>query len=92
MFKRIGILSLLLGAGALIQPVSAFAAERHAAEVGHENTRVVAQYRAPVRQDVQNRGREDWDRGRIEVRNVRPVVPATPYYYEPLPAPCNYGR
>jgi hypothetical protein len=93
MLKRVGVLALMLSAGAVfLQPTAAFAEERsqHAAYSGDRryNSREVRAYREPVRRDTDDRG---WrERGRIEYRNERGYyAPAPTYYYAPAPN-CGY--
>lgn len=79
MLKRIGILGFVLSIGAMLAPVSAFAQDRRAEQVEHRNDARVVEYRAPVRHD-------DWDRGRNIRREDRVVVRTVPsYYYGPAP-------
>jgi len=94
MLKRIGILSLVLSAGALLQPVSAMAAERHANVVEHrDNPRFVQEYREPVRQQIPERVRaQDWNRPEAARERTRVVVRTAPAYYYAPASQCGYGR
>ena len=90
MLKRVGVLALILSAGAVfLQPTAAFA-EEHAAYSGDRryNSRAVREYREPVRRDNNDRA---WrDRGRIDYRYERGYyAPAPTYYYAPAPN-CGY--
>lgn len=77
MLKRVGVLALVLTAGALL-PAGAFAAERtfghNAAPEHRNNVRVVQEYREPVRHD--DRDRNQWTRG-----SDRVIVRTAPTYY-----------
>ncbi len=86
MFKRVGVLAFVLTAGAMfLQPVAAFAADRHeggrATVQYRDNARRVERFREPVRRD----GRDhSWDR--VARRDERVIVTApAPYYYAPAP-------
>lgn len=93
MLKRVGVLALILSAGAaFLQPAAAFAEERshppaYSVERGY-NSRSVREYREPVRRDNDDRA---WrEHGRIEYRNERGYyAPAPTYYYAPAPN-CGY--
>src|SRR5690242_9051886 len=87
MLKTVGVLAFVLTAGALLQPVTALAADRNHARnefAGREDTRVVREYREPVRNG-------DWRHDREVTRSAfaldhRVIVRTSPfYYYAPAP-------
>lgn len=93
MLKRIGILSMVLSAGALLQPISAMAAERHANVVEHrDNPHFVQQYRAPARRAPERARTQDWNRAQIAREGTRVVVRTVPSYYYTSAPNCAYGR
>lgn len=87
MLKGVGVLALILSAGAVfLQPTVAFAEDRshHSAYSGdrRDNSRVVREYREPVRHDDR-----DWG---VRARVNRGYYVAAPNYYH-APAPnCGY--
>lgn len=94
MLKRVGVLAFVLTAGALFQPVAALAAERghDGNRVESRQTRVVEQYRQPVRG-------EDWNGAGVVRRDDRDfrgqervVVTAQPSYWYTAAPNCAYGR
>ena len=89
MLKRIGILAFVLGAGALLQPAAALAADRAHGNDGfgqRNEMRVVEQNRVQVRR-YDDRG--DRDRDRVVRRDERVIVRTGPQYYVADP---NCGR
>jgi hypothetical protein len=93
MLKRVGVLALMLSAGAVfLQPTAAFAEERshHTAYSSdrRDNSRGFREYREPVRRDREGRA---WrEHGRIDQRYARSYyAPAPTYYYAPAPN-CGY--
>jgi hypothetical protein len=98
MLKRVGVLALILSAGAVfLQPTVAFAEDRshHSAyDVDRrDNSRAAREYREPVRRDDRDR---DWGGDRARINRgyyVAPpnyyYAPAPNYYYAPAPN-CGY--
>jgi hypothetical protein len=85
MLKRVGILALILSAGAVfLQPTVAFAEDRshHSAYNGdrRDNSHAAREYREPVRRDDRDR---DWGE-RARVNRGYYVAPPS-YYYAPAP-------
>lgn len=85
MLKRVGVLALILSAGAVfLQPTVAFAEDRsHRSGYSGDyrnNSRVVREYREPVRRDDRDR---DWGE-RARVNRGYYVAPPS-YYYAPAP-------
>ena len=97
MLKRVGVLALMLSAGAVfLHPAAAFAEERsHRAaysEDRRDNSRAARGYREPIRHDSDDRG---W-RGRVDQRygvgeRYEPGYYAAAPAYRYVPAPnCGY--
>src|SRR5207248_4246900 len=97
MLKRVGVLALILSAGAVfLQPTVAFAEDRshHSAyNWDHrDNSRAAREYREPVRRGDRDR---DWrerarvNRGYYVVTPNYYYAPAPNYYYAPAPN-CGY--
>ncbi len=77
--KRIGVLAFALTAGALLQPMTALAADRNHGQndfADRGRTQVVRQYREPARRD-------DWNRRPVMRSEERVVVRTAPRYYTP---------
>jgi len=88
---RVGGLALLLTAGALLQPVSALAADRDHGRADfashNNNARFVRDYRAPLPDQSWNRDRFERRDQRVVVRDR--VVVRTPNFYYGSPAQCR---
>lgn len=80
MLKRVGVLALVLSAGAaFLQPATAFAEDRYRAGGDRHDQTIVHKYREPVHREIR-------DRVRVVRRSDQYYyAPAPNYYYAPAP-------